>query len=90
MLEAESIAYPIRKIFKGSKNIFFRQGEVTALHTEENRIELGNDDMYYDHLVIATGAKTNFFGNEGLTISSMPMKSILEALDLRSMILPEF
>lgn len=90
VLEAESIAYPIRKIFKGSKNVFFRQGEVTAVVPEENKIELGNDEMFYDHLVIATGAKTNFFGNEGLTISSMPMKSVLEALDLRSMILQNF
>jgi NADH:ubiquinone reductase (H+-translocating) len=90
VLEAESIAYPIRKIFKGSKNVFFRQGEVTAVIPEENKIELGNDEMFYDHLVIATGAKTNFFGNEGLTISSMPMKSVLEALDLRSMILQNF
>lgn len=90
VLEAESIAYPIRKIFKGSKNIFFRQGEVTAVIPEENKIELGNDEMFYDHLVIATGAKTNFFGNGGLTISSMPMKSVLEALDLRSMILQNF
>lgn len=90
VLEAESIAYPIRKIFKGSKNIFFRQGEVTAIIPEENKVELGNDEMFYDHIVIATGAKTNFFGNEGLTISSMPMKSVLEALDLRSMILQNF
>jgi NADH dehydrogenase len=90
VLEAESIAYPIRKIFKGSKNIFFRQGEVTAIIPEENKIVLGNDEMLYDHLVIATGAKTNYFGNEGLTISSMPMKSVLEALDLRSMILQNF
>ncbi|HRE74632.1 MAG TPA: FAD-dependent oxidoreductase, partial [Flavobacteriales bacterium] len=43
-----------------------------------------------DYLVIATGAKTNYFGNEGLTISSMPMKSVPEALDLRSMILQNF
>lgn len=90
VLEAESIAYPIRKIFKGSKNVFFRQGEVTGILPNENKIILGPDEMHYDHLVIATGAKTNFFNNEGLTISAMPMKSIPEALDLRSMILQNF
>jgi NADH dehydrogenase len=90
VLEAESIAYPIRKIFKKAKNVYFRQGEVTAIRPEENTIELENDEMQYDHLVIASGAKTNFFGNEGLIISAMPMKSVLEALDLRSMILQNF
>ena len=90
VLEAESIAYPIRKIFKGAKNVFFRQGEVQEILPEEKKIIIGNDEMHYDSLVIATGAKTNYFGNEGLTISSMPMKSIPEALDLRSMILQNF
>lgn len=89
-LEAESIAYPIRKIFGKSKNVFFRMGEVHRIVPEEKKIEIDNDHLFYDYLVIATGAKTNYFGNEGLTISSMPMKSVPEALDLRSMILQNF
>ncbi|MBK6950815.1 MAG: NAD(P)/FAD-dependent oxidoreductase [Crocinitomicaceae bacterium] len=89
-LEAESIAYPIRKIFNKSKNIFFRLGEVTHIDAEKKMIEFGNDTLEYDYLVIASGAKTNYFGNEGLTISAMPMKSILESLDLRTMLLQNF
>lgn len=89
-LEAESIAYPIRKIFNKSKNVFFRLGEVTHIDHEKKMIEFGNDTLEYDYLVIATGAKTNYFGNEGLTISAMPMKSILESLDLRTMLLQNF
>lgn len=90
VLEADSIAYPIRKIFANSNNIYFRQGEVDAVDEENKRIIIGKDELFYDYLVIATGATTNFFGNEGLTISAMPMKSVLEALDLRSMILQNF
>ena len=86
-LEAESIAYPIRKIFNKSNNVFFRLGEVTHVDFERKMIEFGNDALEYDYLVIASGAKTNYFGNEGLTISAMPMKSILESLDLRTMLL---
>ncbi|MEX1001697.1 MAG: NAD(P)/FAD-dependent oxidoreductase [Crocinitomicaceae bacterium] len=86
-LEAESIAYPIRKIFNKSKNIFFRLGEVSHIDAEKNQVHFGNDTLEYDYVVIASGARTNFFGNEGLTISSMPMKSILESLDLRTMLL---
>lgn len=87
VLEAEAIAYPIRKIFNKYSNIYFRLGEVTKIDSENKLIEFGNDSLSYDYLIIASGAKTNYFGNEGLTISSMPMKNILESLDLRTMLL---
>lgn len=89
-LEAESIAYPIRKIFRKSKNIFFRLGEVSSIDHANKTIEFDNDTLEYDYLIIASGARTNYFGNEGLTISAMPMKSILESLDLRTMLLQNF
>ena len=90
-LESDAIAYPIRKIFNHAKNIFFRLGEVQEINKAEKIIHLDNNDtLCYDFLVIATGAKTNYYGNEGLTISAMPMKSVVEALDLRSMILQNF
>jgi len=89
-LEAESIAYPIRKIFNNSKNIFFRLGEVKHIDSEKKIISFENDTLEYDYLVIASGARTNYFGNEGLIISAMPMKSILESLDLRTMLLQNF
>ncbi|MFZ5552375.1 MAG: NAD(P)/FAD-dependent oxidoreductase [Bacteroidota bacterium] len=89
-LDASNIAYPIRKIFGRSQNVYFRMGMVHSIHPDEKKIVVDNDHIFYDYLVIATGAKTNYFGNEGLTISSMPMKSIPEALDLRSLILQNF
>ena len=89
-LPADAIAYPIRKIFKKKRNVFFRMGDVHQIVPEENKILVENDHMFYDYLVIATGAKTNYFGNEGLTVSSMPMKSVPEALDLRHMMLQNF
>lgn len=88
-LEAGSIAYPLRKALRG-KNLFFRMGEVSKIIPEEKKLLVENDEIFYDYLVIATGAKTNYFGNVGLTINSMPMKAVSEALDLRSMILQNF
>jgi NADH dehydrogenase len=89
-MEPDSIAYPIRRIFQRSKNIFFRVGEVTNIDAEAKKVFFGDDELEYTQLVVATGAVTNFLGNEGLTISSMPMKSVTEALDLRSMVLQNF
>ncbi|MCC5922293.1 MAG: NAD(P)/FAD-dependent oxidoreductase [Crocinitomicaceae bacterium] len=89
-LEAEAIAYPIRKLFKGKKNLYFRLGEVTHVDTTKNIVLLGKESLEYDYLVVATGAVTNFFGNEGLSLSAMSMKSAIEALDLRSLVLQSF
>ena len=89
-LEADSIVYPIRKIFKGQKNFHFRFGEVTKINPEQKNIETTIGICNYDFLVIATGTTTNFFGIEGLEEKSMPMKTVVEALNLRSLILQNF
>ncbi|PCJ00433.1 MAG: FAD-dependent oxidoreductase [Flavobacteriales bacterium] len=89
-LEADSIVYPIRGIFNKQKNFFFRQSEVEAINTDEKFIKSGRRIIEYDYLVVATGATTNYFNNEGLSVSAMPMKSITEALDLKYLILQNF
>ncbi len=86
-LEATAIAQPLRKIFAHQNNFYFRMAEVKEVVPSENIVKTSISDLPYDHLVIATGSQSNYFGNEGLIIHSMPMKTINEALDLRSLIL---
>ncbi|KQC01905.1 NAD(P)/FAD-dependent oxidoreductase [Pedobacter sp. Hv1] len=86
-LEADSIAFPIRKIFKGQKNLTFRVTEVEKVIPEENKLLTTIGAIHYDHLVIATGSTSNFFGQAEIEHNAMPMKSIPEALNLRSLIL---
>ncbi|WP_207427251.1 NAD(P)/FAD-dependent oxidoreductase [Pedobacter sp. SYSU D00535] len=86
-LEADSIAFPLRKIFKGQKNFIFRNAEVSAIHPERKAIETNIGEFFYDYLVLATGSDSNFFGSKELEHYTMPMKTIPESLNLRSMIL---
>ncbi len=86
-LEADSIAFPLRKIFKGQKNLTFRVTKVKNVRSTENIIETSIGTIEYDHLVLATGTTSNFFGNTEIEHNAMPMKSIPEALNLRSLIL---
>lgn len=86
-LEPDSIAYPLRKIIKSSENIFFRLAEVQTIDSEANRIKTSIGDLSYDYLVLATGTKTNFFGNKDVETYSMPMKTVPQALNIRSLIL---
>ncbi len=86
-LEPDSIAYPLRKIIKSSKNIFFRLAEVITIHATTNSIETSIGELPYDYLVLATGTKTNYFGNKNVETYSMPMKTVPQALNIRSLIL---
>ena len=89
-LEADTIVYPIRKIFKGQPNFHYRWGEVKKIDTAQKCIETNIGTCRYDYLVIATGTTTNFYNIEGLEENSIPMKSVVEALNLRSLILQNF
>ncbi|RZJ31194.1 MAG: FAD-binding protein [Chryseobacterium sp.] len=63
-IEPSNISFPFRKIFQRSKNIQFRMTEVKKIIPSENKV-IGDDGVFtYDKLVIATGCKTNFFGNQ--------------------------
>lgn len=86
-LEADSIAFPLRKIFKGQRNFLFRNTDVLSIIPEKNIIQTTVGDFDYDYLVLATGSDTNFFGSKELEHFTMPMKTIPEALNLRSMLL---
>ncbi len=89
-LEPDSIAYPIRKVLKNYANFFFRLAHVDAIDTEEQKVMTDIGDLKYDYLVIATGSRTNFFGNEKIRKHSMAMKTIPQSLNLRSLILENF
>lgn len=89
-LEPANISFPFRKIFQRSKNIQIRLAEVTAILPETNAVKTTDGDFIYDHLVIATGCKTNFFGNEQISKNAFSMKSTQEAINIRNEILLSF
>ncbi len=89
-LEPDSIAYPLRKILRRQRNVIFRMAEVTRVDYERNEIETNIGRIHYDYLVIATGSRPNYFGDEVLSERVWPLKSIQDAFDLRSVILQRF
>lgn len=86
-LEPDSIAYPLRKITRNSKDGHFRLAEVLSISPQKNTIHTDIGELTYDYLVIATGSKTNFFGNKSIEENAMWMKTIPQALNIRSLIL---
>ncbi|WGK64281.1 NAD(P)/FAD-dependent oxidoreductase [Croceiramulus getboli] len=86
-LEPDSIAYPLRKIIKNGKNLHFRMAEVTRIDPEEQCVHTDIGPVSYHYLVLATGTRTNFFGNEDIENNAVWMKTVPQALNIRSLIL---
>lgn len=86
-LASDSIAFPLRKMFNSQKNFFFRMAEVLRVDAEQKMVHTSIGDFDYDYLVVATGATSNFFGNGDVERYSLPMKSVLEAQNIRSYVL---
>jgi NADH dehydrogenase len=86
-LDASNISFPLRKVFQHSKNVRVRMADVKAINTTQKKLETNIGDFDYDILVIATGADTNFFGNDMMKKNAFPMKSTVEALQIRHRLL---
>jgi NADH dehydrogenase len=89
-LEPDSIAYPLRKVLIGYDNFFFRLAEVQEIAAEKKQLNTSIGPLSYDYLILATGSKTNFYGNTELEKNAMAMKTIPQSLNLRSLILENF
>ncbi len=89
-LDASNISFPLRKAFQKSENVRIRMAEVERIDTVAKQVITNEDTYSYDYLVIATGASTNFFGNKNLEEHAFPMKSTVEALQLRHKLIHNF
>lgn len=86
-LEPRDISFPIRKIFQNQKNIFIRITEVIKINPESKTVLTSLGEIDYDHLVLAQGATTSYFGLSNIEKYSQPMKTVIESLEVLNSIL---
>lgn len=89
-LDPSNISFPLRKSFHGSKNVRIRLAKVESIDTNLKNVKTDIGEIGYDVLVLATGADTNFFGSESLKKNTFPMKSTVEALQIRHRLIENF
>lgn len=88
LLNPSDIAYPLRKVFRNSPNVRFRQGAVASIERNRRIVRLGDGtEISYDRLVLATGSVNNYFGNPGVARHTLGMKQLSEAMRLRNHVL---
>ena len=86
------IAIPIRAVLRTQKNCKVLLGEVTGvdLDARELVIDDGHDRLGYDYLVVAAGAKTNWFGNDEWPSHAFGLKTLDDAIEIRRCVLLAF
>ena len=89
-IEPSSILFPLRKIFQKQKDVYVRVAEVYSIDTAKKELHTSLDTVWYDYLVIATGASSNFFGMKNMEEFAIPMKSASEAMAMRNRLLQTF
>jgi NADH dehydrogenase len=91
LLNASDIAFPVRKVFRRSRNVAFRLAEVAGVdHTRRVVRTAEGPDEPYDYLVLATGAKANYFGQSAVERAAQGLNDLPSALRLRDHVLSRF
>jgi NADH dehydrogenase len=90
-LNPSDIAYPIRSVFKRQENVSrVLLGEVGSVDVSGQRISVGDEEVPYDYLVLATGATHSYFGHEEWEEAAPGLKTVEDALTIRARVLSAF
>ncbi len=89
-LSGPDIAQPIRSLFKEQKNIEVLMAEVESIDLPQKKIILKDQSIDYDFLILAPGARYNYFGHPQWPAEAPGLKSIEDALFIRKKILTAF
>lgn len=91
VLSPGEIASPIRRILHYARNIEVILGEVTAFEKDRNIVILENgDEVSFDHLIVAAGARHAYFGHDEWETSAPGLKTIEDAVEIRRRVLLAF
>jgi NADH:ubiquinone reductase (H+-translocating) len=90
MLSPADIAQPIRAILKDAKNVRVVMGTVETIDTAAKAVHTHTSEYPYDYLIVATGARHSYFGNDQWEAYAPGLKTLSDALELRRRILNAF
>jgi NADH dehydrogenase len=89
-LSAPEIAQPIRAILSDRKDITVLLEEVLDINVNERRVRLSQSTLSYDYLVLGLGSRTSYFGHPDWEQFAPGLKTLEDALRIRSRILLGF
>jgi NADH dehydrogenase len=88
LLETSVVGHPLRDLFHEQANVTVHQDSVTEIDLAGRRVHFAEmAPLAYDHLVVALGARVNFFGTEGAPDHAFPMYTLADAVRLKEHVL---
>jgi NADH dehydrogenase len=90
-LSPNEIAVPIRSILWRQKNVQVVLAEVVAIDLDRRTLELSDGTRFsYDYLIVAAGARTNYYGHDDWRAIAPGLKDLDDALEVRRRVLLAF
>ena len=91
VLSPANIAFPIRRMFKNFKNVKVILDEATDSNREDKTVTISSGEkIKYDPVVVSTGSRHSYFGNDDWSEYSNGLKGINDALQIRERLLRAF
>ena len=91
LLAPTVVGHPIRDLFHEQPNVTVHQATAEKLDLEGRQVQFAEmEPITYDHLVLALGARVNFFGVEGAQEHAFPMYTLPDAMRIREHILQKW
>jgi NADH:ubiquinone reductase (H+-translocating) len=88
LLEPSAVGHPVRDLFHEQPNVTVHQATVEKLDLAGRQVQFAEmPPTEYDHLVVALGARVNFFGVEGAEDHAFPMYTLPDAMRIREHVL---
>lgn len=84
------IAYPVRAVFRGQKNLEFQMAEVHRIDLAGRRLLTEHGELGYDYLILAAGGQTHFFGMDSVAQNAFDLKELGDAVAVRNHVLTQF
>ena len=89
-LSPGEIAAPIRSILRGYENVEVLMAEVTGFNLVQHVVETPEEEIPYDYLIVASGARHAYFGHDEWEVLAPGLKTIEDALEIRRRVLLAF
>ena len=89
-LSPGDIATPIRGVFRDQFNVRVLLGTVTGVDRDRQQVLLGDTQIPYDYLVLATGATHSYFGRDEWGVFAPGLKRVEDATEIRRRVLLAF
>jgi NADH dehydrogenase len=89
-LAVPDIAQPVRSILAKKRDVTVLMDEVTGFDLAKRTVRLSHGELAYDHLVVALGGRTSYFGHPEWEQHAPGLKTIDDAIRIRRNVLHAF